>query len=79
MKILRTDTEKVFNSSDVQLFLDEQGTKSQSFFLCEHYQNSVERLIQHNVREPSSLMYSLLGIRPEFPSFPPDGYLLLLT
>ena len=55
-KILRSDAKEIFNSSDVQLFLDERGIKHQFSVPYEHYQNRVERLIQHNVRGISSLM-----------------------
>ena len=58
LKILRSDAEEIFNSSDVQLFLSDQGIKHQYSVPYEHYQNRVERLIQHNVRGISSLMYS---------------------
>ena len=51
---LRSDAEEIFNSSDVQLFLSEQGIKHQYSVSYEHYQNRVERLIQHNVRGISS-------------------------
>ena len=58
MKILRSDAEEIFNSKDVQLFLDERGIKHQFSVPYEHNQNRVERLIQHNVRGISSLMYA---------------------
>ena len=58
LKILRSDAEEIFNSSEVQLFLEEHGIKHQFSVPYEHYQNRVERLIQHNVCGISSLMYS---------------------
>ena len=54
----RSDAEEIFDSSDVQLFLSDQGIKHQYSVPYEHYQNRVERLIQHNIRGISSLMYS---------------------
>ena len=47
LKIVRTDAEEIFNARDVQLFLDEQGIKHQYSIPYAHYQNRVERLIQH--------------------------------
>ena len=58
LKILRSDAEEIFNSSDMQFFLEEHGIRHQFSVPYEHYQNRVERLIQHNVRGISSLMYS---------------------
>ena len=58
LKILRSDAEEIFNSSEVQFFLEEHGIKDQFSVPYEHYQNRVERLIHHNVRGISSLMYS---------------------
>ena len=59
LKILLSDAEEIFNSSDVQLFLSDQGIKHQYSVPYEHYQNRVERLIQHNVRGISSLIGGL--------------------
>ena len=59
LKILRSDAEEIFNASDVQLFLSDQGIKHQYSVPYEHYQNRVERLIQHNVRGISSLIGGL--------------------
>ena len=58
VKILTSDAEEIFNYSNVPLFLGEQGIKHHYSVPCEYYQNRVERLIQHNVRGISSLMYS---------------------
>ena len=37
LKILRSDAEDIFNSSDVQLFLSDQGIKHQYSVPYEHY------------------------------------------
>ena len=58
LKILRSVAEEISNSSEVQVFLEEHGIKHQFSVPYEHYQNRVERLIQHNVRGISSWMYS---------------------
>lgn len=58
LRIVRSDAEEIFNSREVQLFLDEQGIKHQYSVPYEHHQNRVERLIQHNVRGISTLMHS---------------------
>jgi hypothetical protein len=58
LKIVRSDAEEIFNSREVQLFLEERDCKHQYSVPYAHYQNRVERLIQHNVRGISSLMHS---------------------
>ena len=58
LAIVRSDAEEIFNSNDVQLFLDNHGVKHQYSVPYEHYQNRVERLIQHTVRGISTLMHS---------------------
>lgn len=58
MKILRTDAEEIFNSSEVQTFLGQEGVRHQISVPYEHYQNRVERAIQHDVRSISAVMHS---------------------
>ena len=58
LKILRSDAVEIFNSSEVQLFLEEHRIKHQFSVPYEHYQNRIERLIQHNVKGISSLIYA---------------------
>ena len=58
LKIVRSDAEEIFNSSDVLSFLEEQGIKHQTSVPYEHYQNRVERAIQSDVRAISTLMHS---------------------
>ena len=58
LKIVRSDAEEVFSSREVQIFLREKGIRSQFFVPYEHYQNRVERAIQHLVRGISVLMHS---------------------
>ena len=41
LKILRSDAEEIFNSAEVQLFLEDHGVRQ--LFPYEHYQNRVER------------------------------------
>ena len=58
LKIVRSDAEEIFNSSDVLSFLEEHGIKHQTSVPYEHYQNRVERAIQSDVRAISTLMHS---------------------
>ena len=58
LKIVRTDAEEIFSSREVLEFLQARGIKSQFSVPYEHYQNRVERAIQHLVRGISTLMHS---------------------
>ena len=58
LSIVRSDADDIFSSRDVQSFLNVQGIKHQYSVPFEHYQNRVERLIQHVVRGVSALMHS---------------------
>ncbi len=58
LKIVRSDAEEIFNSREIQFFLEERGLKHQYSVPYSHYQNRVERAIQHCVRGVSSLLHS---------------------
>jgi hypothetical protein len=58
LRIVRSDSEEIFNSQEVQLFLDGEGIRHQTSVPYEHYQNRVERAIQLDVRGISSILHA---------------------